>query len=639
MNRTKRSDSPSSGPADGGQAHRPRGTSYRAHSNESRQESQYRSVRPLPRSSRADSHMDIAREEARSASISPERRWRVSESPSAAHPRSPQLDRLTHRVMRSPQVENNRRFPENSACQHGRPPGASPLADGRQNDIGLPQSSDGFSFSLQSTPVIAPHYGEPPRASGSQGPMRRESVQSPDTYLDSFSFDRSETQRNAPSPQTGMAIGDSFGPLRQSPALSHISLASSDETASVFSFDVNLMVVGSLGRSAHFASLPAPQPTVSSSTVSSSVENAIPGPSTQNQEGPNEEENGGDSQASSDDTLFETAMDHTSSPQADRSNAFNDSLSLSRPLSPLMVASTSRSLTHLSQSIRPSGFDTTTSSSPRVWPWWVPSLPQHGSPESSRSTTVTGLGLSIEGTLSPSPLGSHPPRHRTTTQAPPESPLRRLAGNVEGQSPTRSDAFLRDVHAFFRDAPASSQALASPPHLGSGASNLTPRSGGARSMNAATPSPRNVPLPSSPPTFTTPRSSPARLQAQPSHRTSPCMPFYPSLTIDDDARATPPGLDVAAVFERPTPRLSPSSSRVTVVRAPVPVASRTPSADPRSPISRLARLPGSIMEISRFARARFILLILRSAYCGLCRNLFFGRPTPPRGDSDVPIIP
>lgn len=125
-------------------------------------------------------------------------------------------------------------------------------------------------------------------------------------------------------------------------------------------------------------------------------------------------------------------------------------------------------------------------------------------------------------------------------------------------------------------------------------------------MNGAAPSPRTVPLPSSPPTFTTHRSSPARLQAQPSHRTSPLMPFYPSLTIDD-ARATPSGLDVAAVFERPTPRLSPSSSRITVV--PAPVASRTPSADPRSPISRLARLPGSIMEISRFARAFYILLI------------------------------
>ena len=89
--------------------------------------------------------------------------------------------------------------------------GASPLADGRQNDIGPPQSSDGLSSSLQSPPVITPHYFEPPHASGSQRPMRRENFQSPDTYLDSFSFDRSETQRNAPSPQTGIAMADSLG--------------------------------------------------------------------------------------------------------------------------------------------------------------------------------------------------------------------------------------------------------------------------------------------------------------------------------------------------------------------------------------------------------------------------------------------
>ena len=471
----------------------------------------------------------------------------------------------------------------------------------------------------------------PPRASGSQGPLtQRASDQSPDAYPDSFSFGCSAIQSRAPSPHTGVEMGDSLGPpgsLRRSPARSCISLASSNETSSVFSFDVNFAVVetpGSPGRSAHVASLPASPPTIPPFAVSSPVENAIAGPSTQSQEGPNEEENEDGSQASSDDTEFETVCDaedlleRMNSPQMDRSIP-----SLSRPLSPLIVASTSRSLTSLTQSIRPSGIDTATLSSPLVWPWWSPSLSPYVDPESSRSTEATGLGLPIEGTISPSPH-SHPPQHRTTTRAPSGSLPHRLAQQIEGQSSTGPDPSPRDASA--------SRAPASPLHLASVVSDLTYQSEGARSMNSVAPSPRNVRLPSSPPT-STPRSSPARLQAQPSHRASPLMPFYPSLAIDD-APSTPPSR-LHTNFDRPTPRLSPS--HITVV--PAPAASRTPSADPRSPLSRLARIPGSIMEISRFATRFFLYCFARLAVCLLwcCRNLFFGRPTPPRSDSDARI--
>ena len=504
--------------------------------------------------------------------------------------------------MRSPQVEDKRRFRGNVVRQHGRPPSASPLADGRQNDIG-PQSSDGFSFYLQSSPANTLLHLEQPRASGSQEPItqRRASVQSPDAHPDSFSFDCSEIQSHArsraPSPHTGVETGDSLGPpgsSRRSPACSCISLASSNGTSSIFSFEVDITVVetpGSPGRSAHVASLPAPQPTVSPFTVSSLVENAIAGPSTQSQVGPNEEENEDSSQASSDDTQFETVCDaedlleRTNSPQVDLSIAFDSSPSLSRPLSPLIVASTSQSLTFLTQSIRPSGLDTTTLSSPLVWPWWSPSLSPYLDPESSHSTEATGLGLSIEGTISPSPH-SHPPRHRATALAPSGILPHRLARRIEGQSSTRPDPSPRDASAS--RAPASA------------VSDLTYQSEGAKSANSVAPSPRNVRLPSSPPT-STPRPSPARLQAQPSHRASPLMPFYPSLSIDD-APSTPPSRPHIA-FDRPTPRLSPS--HITVVPAPA-VASRTPSADPRSPLSRLVRIPGSIMEISRFATRFFL---------------------------------
>ncbi|KAF8482975.1 hypothetical protein DFH94DRAFT_387870 [Russula ochroleuca] len=509
----------------------------------------------------------------------------------------------THRVLRSPQMEDSRRFPGNAARQHGRPRSSSPLADGRRpDDMGSP-SSDAFSFDFQPHPVNRPLYFEPPRASGSQGPIvnpaaspqahgmsdkkgkKRASVESSDACLV-----RSEIQTSASSPQTGIYSLGLPGSLLPSPARSHISLASSSSVFS-FEFDVNISVVetpGSPGRSAHVAgSQPAPQPTVSPFAISNSRENAIPGPSTQRQEeGLNEEENGNDSQASSDDTRVEIsgdvvdALDRTSSPQADRSVAFDDSPSLSRPLSPLIITSTSRSSTHrLAQSVRPSGPDTTTSSSSWVWPLWSPSLPPHVTSEASSSTEVTGLGLSIEGILSPS-SSSQPLQHKTTTQAPPGTPHRH-AGNVERQSPTRRDTSPRDAPI--------SQAPATPPNLVSALSNLTQQSGVA-------PSPRNVPpLPSSPTTSTS--GSPVRLQTQPSHRVTPLMPFYPSLVIDDNTPSTPSRLGIAS--GRPTPQWLPSPIQETA-------ASRTPSAaDPRSPISRLTRIPGSIMGISRLARVFF----------------------------------
>lgn len=631
----KQSDSPSSGPAGDVRALRPTGpSSSRGHSNEWREECQHCSARaPLPILPRAEgSRTAIAYERARSASTSTERRRRVLDSPSAAtFSRSPlpSHGHATRTVLRSPQMEDNRRYHGNIARQRGRPLSASPLADGRLPvDIGS-QSSDGFLFDFQPHLVNRPLYFEPPRASGShQGPIvnpvasprahdmndkkgkKRASVQSSDAFLD-----RSEMQTSAPAPQTGAERGDSLGPpgsLLPSPARSHISLASSSSMFS-FEFEVNISPVErprSPGRSAHVAgSPPAPQPAVSPFTISNTGENAIPDPSTQRQEeGPNGDENGDDSQTSSDDTRVEISddvvdpLDRTNSPRADRSVALDDSPSLSRPLSPLMITSTSRSATHLlAQCIRPSGLDTTSSSSSWVWPLWSPSLPPHVTSVASSSTEVTGLGLSIEGILSSSPP-SQPLQHQTTTQAPPGT-THRSAGSVEGQSQTRQDTSPRGSPV--------SRVPATPPNLRSALlSNPAPQS-------SVAPSPRNVPLPSSPTTSTS--GSPVRLQTQPSHRVTPRMPFYPSLAIDDDnddAPSTPSRLGIAS--ERPTPQWLPSP-----IQAPAAASRHAPSlADPRSPISRLTRIPGSIMEISRLARVFF-----SRSFCGVVnavlQELFF----------------
>ena len=438
-------------------------------------------------------------------------------------------------------------------------------------------------------------------------------------------------------------MGDSLSSpgslLRSSSPCSHISVTSSNESMSSFSFDVNIPVVetsGPPGRSAHVASSPPPHPTASHLTVSSSVESAIPGPSTQSQEGLNEEEdedNSQDLQATSS-ARFQNLgdvvdpLEHTDLPQAELSVLFEDSPTLTRLQSPSKVASTSRTSTHLqTQSIRSSDLDTT--SLPRVWPLWSPSLPPHVDQEASRPTEVTGLGLSIEGIMSPSPH-SHPLQHQTTTQIPPRSPSHRPLGSNEGQSSAGHDTSPRDAPA---PAPAPApQAQESPSYLWSAMSSLMHLSRGARSTNDTAPSnsPRNIPLPSSPTGSATTSGSSTQsrsraLQAQPSHRSSPHMSFYPSLAVDrEDAQErqrqqqqqqqrtllSPSGRDVPLGFTfgfgRPTPHPSPAQASAGPAPpepepepAPLPVVIRTPSpsADPRSPISRLTRIPGNIMGL------------------------------------------
>jgi len=235
---------------------------------------------------------------------------------------------------------------------------------------------------------------------------------------------------------------------------------------------------------------------------------------------------------------------------------------------------------------------------------------------------------------------SHPLQHHMTTRAPLRTPPHRHAGSIDRQSTTRDDTSPWDAPA---PAP---QAQESPSYLRSVISNLMQQSEGTRSTNddaAPLISPSNIPLPSSPTTSST-SGSPARLrlQVQPSHRSSPYMPFYPSLTVnrEDDQQqqqqqqqhtlSSPSGLDVplgfASRFGRPTPRPSPIQAPApaptpTPAPAPAPAVIQTPSpsADPRSPISRLMQIRGSIM--------------------GLPRSFLFGRPTRPRNDSDAGIIP
>jgi hypothetical protein len=178
-------------------------------------------------------------------------------------------------------------------------------------------------------------------------------------------------------------------------------------------------------------------------------------------------------------------------------------------------------------------------------------------------------------------------------------------------------------------------------------------SGGTRSTNGAAPldSPSRIPLPSSP-TTSTPSGSPARLrlQAQPSHRSSPYMPFYPSLTVDrEDGQQqqqqhtllSPSGLDVplgfASGFGRPTPHPSPIQAPPPAPPAPAVIRTPSPSADPRSPISRLTQIRGSIMGLSRLERVSFFLgleLPFAHAVFFSHRSFLFGRPTgtsPPQG--------
>ena len=656
------------GPADGSQVLLFTGSSSRGHGSERYQESQHDSASAIPILSRADRGTAFAHHEARSASTrtsaEPERRRLVLESPSAPLSWSPQPGPSTHRSFRSPQIDDTRfRVPGSVTRQHGRPPSASPLAvhDIRPDDI-RSNSSDGFSFDPTTPLVNRPLHIEPSHASGSQGPIvnlaasprardhrmsdrkgkRRASIRSPDAYIDSF--DWSENRRSAPSPQMQMETGDSLGPpgllLRSSSPCSHISVATSNETLSVFSFEVNipsatLETSGSpSGRSAHVAiSPPTPQLTISPFTVSSLVENAIPDLSTQNQAGLDGEDNGDNSQdptlqVPSGDAGFGNLGDvtdvvdlpasveeHMDSSRALSILVFDDSPSLTRLQSPSpKVASTSRSSTHLpTQSICPSGLDSTLP--PRVWPLWSPSLSTHVDQDAPRSTEMTGLGLSLEGIMSPR---SHSLQREMTTRAPLRISPHRHAGSIDRQGTTGDDDTF--------DAPASApQAQESPSYLRSAVSNLMQQQqqngGRTRTTNddaAPLNSPSNIlPLPPSPATSCS-SSSPTRslrLQAQPSHRSSPYMSFYPSLTVDHEdvqrqqqqrTLLIPSGLDVplgfTSGFGRPTPHPSPTRAP-----APAPAVIRTPSpsADPRSPISRLRQIPGSIVGLSRLERVSF----------------------------------
>jgi hypothetical protein len=157
------------------------------------------------------------------------------------------------------------------------------------------------------------------RASGSQGPIAdlvpsppsrahgqgdrkgkmRASPQDSNSFIDSYSFEWSEIPKSTPCPQTRTEIDDPLSVpalSRPSSACSHISLISSTESfSSAISFDVSVSKVEtseSPGRSAHVATPPpqAARSSASSFTVSGSVEDATPVPSTPSQEGRDEEE-------------------------------------------------------------------------------------------------------------------------------------------------------------------------------------------------------------------------------------------------------------------------------------------------------------------------------------------------------------
>ena len=396
-------------------------------------------------------------------------------------------------------------------------------------------------------------------------------------------------------------------------ACSHISLASSTESfRSEISFEVDFSAVEipeSPGRSAYLPSSTTPHTAGSPYSVSSLVVDAIPGPPAQSQEGPSEEEEEGSDdpplmtrprRASSDDSRslgnssdVASPLKPTHSPQVDRQCALGDYSALSSPSAPV-VASTSRLTTHLmAQSTGPSPIEISASSPRRAWPLLSPLLPQpHVDLEACRSPEVIGLGLSIEGGALSSPQ-RHALPHRTTPQASPRILPCRPAGSIGEQSPTRDDRSPCDAPT--------SQGQASPSCFRAPACDRAP-SGGTRSTSSAAPSPRNVPLPSSPTPTTRSASSSGssaqRFQTQPHHRLSPDHPFYPSLggAGDDSDRSrappllSPSGLRIA--FGLPTPGLSPVQ---------VPAVIRSPAADPRSPISQWTRIPESVIGLSRYA--------------------------------------
>ncbi|KAI9458548.1 hypothetical protein F5148DRAFT_1220294, partial [Russula earlei] len=392
-----------------------------------------------------------------------------------------------------------------------------------------------------------------------------------DASLDSAVW--SETDANTHYLQTGVEPdGALHAPVlsRPSSACSHISLASSAEICqSVFSFDE------SPGRFAHGARW-APQPVVSPLASSSPVKDAILGLSSQIQ--------GVSSTGKREDDPLLTPPALCASPDESGLGSLPGVLS---PLEHTCFLHADRSCMR-NDDPPPSPIDISPPSPPRVWPLWSPLLPPHTNLEAppNRPAEVTGLGLSIEGAALLS-SGCHPQSYRSITPTPSGSLSYKRAGSIEERSPIRSEPSPR-VPPASQDQPLLGQP-------GSAASGHTP--GEEREcMKSGVPSDYDVPLPMSRCTSSASGSSrlSSHLQAQPSHRLSPQMPFYPSFTGDDNpptAHLSTSGRHVP--FGLPTPELSPMQA---------PAIIRSPSADPRSPISMLTRIPGSVMEFSRLHR-------------------------------------
>ncbi|KAI0256034.1 hypothetical protein BJV78DRAFT_1168742 [Lactifluus subvellereus] len=392
--------------------------------------------------------------------------------------------------------------------------------------------------------------------------------------------------------QTRTEVGDSLRvPVLSRPpsACSHLSVSSS-----VSSFDVDFSVqVGSSGFELHRRSesadtprsVPSPVPSEFSFAMAGLVEGIGPGPSAQSQDDLNEDDSERDATltilwpyAPDNSRLFGTLRaspsGHVRSPQADLSYPRGDSPPPCRPLSPSLVASPSRTPTHLrTQDIRLSLVGIAASSPRRSPP--SPPLPSHVDLEASRSAAATSLGLSLGGDAVSS-LRHHPlPRSPAVQASPSSSPAYyRRAGR---QSPTGNETYPRN---------AIPQDQAPPLCLSAAPRDRMQGIVGVELIDGVAPSPHRIPLPLSP--APSARSSSVRSLAQPSHRHRPEMPLYPSLANGGGALLSPSGLDIA--FGLPTPALSPIQ---------VPAVIRSPSMDPRSPLSSQTRIPGNFMGLLR----------------------------------------
>lgn len=598
----------------------------RGRSHERWQGSQYGPVDALQGSSRADSsHVAIAHREARPVSTSAETRRRSRESPGTAVLQSAGSSYSIHMVSLLPQIEDDVGTPGNAAHTHGTPLRSSPLmTQNRRTDI-EPEGFDGLlSTDKPLTNILDFDSAYTPRSpiassraydKGDEKGKRRASVQSFDTYLDSF--DWSEIQEKAFIQQTTVITDDhpSVPVLSRPPsACSHISLVSSAESfRSVMSFDIHVEVLEtseSPGRSTHVLD-PTPQCAVSPFSISGSVEGTIPDPPIPGQQCLNDEEDGTNAPTttrppptpSDDSRSFGILVDstsplsHTHFPRMDRQCLGQCAPEVCPALSRSPSPPVARSATHpLTQSSHLSliDIDISASSPCRTWPLLssLPPQPQiDPEAEVSVSPEVIGLGLSIEDAALPSSQ-RHALPHRTASQSSPRILANLPAGNTEEQSLTRDDDRSQS------DAPPNSQGQTPPSCSWEVAYHRAP-SGGTRSMNGAASSPRNLPLPSSPsPPRSATSSTSTHLQAQPSHRLGPNHPFYPSLASDDDDTVTSgrQSISISTTTRAPPQqhRLSPSGLHdlafgllpalglSPVVQ--VPPLIRSPLTDPLSPI-------------------------------------------------------